>query len=53
MGVIDYYSLDVVVFLALVLIGIYYTTKKLLRLMRILPKHEVSIDLPRKSIKVE
>uniref|UniRef100_A0AAR5P7Z0 UDP-glucuronosyltransferase n=3 Tax=Dendroctonus ponderosae TaxID=77166 RepID=A0AAR5P7Z0_DENPD len=53
MGVIDYYSLDVVVFLALVLIGIYYTTKKLLRLMRILPKDEVSIDLPRKNIKVE
>ncbi|XP_066145749.1 UDP-glucosyltransferase 2-like [Euwallacea fornicatus] len=53
MGVMEYYSVDVMVFLILVILVSYQCTKKVLRLLRILPKHDVSIDLPRKSIKVE
>ncbi|CAG9762358.1 unnamed protein product [Ceutorhynchus assimilis] len=53
MGVIEYYSLDVLVFLLLGLIALYYCTKKLLRILRIIPKHEVHLDLSRKSIKIE
>lgn len=53
MGVIEYYSLDVIAFLVLLTLGMCSLLTKLLRLLRILPKHEVTLDLPRKSIKVE
>ncbi|KAL1489744.1 hypothetical protein ABEB36_013679 [Hypothenemus hampei] len=53
MGVIEYYSIDVIVLLTVALLGLFYAMKKLLRLLRILPKHDVSINLPRKSFKVD
>ncbi|XP_050299754.1 UDP-glycosyltransferase UGT5 isoform X2 [Anthonomus grandis grandis] len=53
MGVIEYHSIDVIVFLILVVLISYYCIKKVLRILRILPKKDVGIHLPRKSIKVE